>query len=638
MAQRLTPSYASPEQLRGERVTVATDVFSLGVLLHEMVTGAHPFAGGDVTTEEVRRRVLEEDPLRASETVRRRTGHPFSARAVAGDLDNIIAKAMRKEAAARYASVEQLSDDVGRMLSGEPVLARPASLGYRTRKFIGRHAGALGAAALLVLALTAGLGATAWQARRAEHARAVADGERRKAETALAQSTEVRNFLTSIFTANNPDTAGGREVTGRELLARGIARVDELSGQPAVQADVLEALAQVEKAQGHYAGALALFEREIALRKRLGIVDTSLIIAMNARGQMLAELGRSDSAMAAFRATLAVGIPELGAGDHTLHGAENNLALLLWQAGRDSEAEVAFRHLLRVLPPDDGLVGVVLNNLGLLLLNAGRYAEAEPLLREVLRLQRERDSTLIREKTAIAYQNLGAMLQGAGRYAEAEEALRMAAGIDAGSRGPDHPRTLDSQAALGFLLAMRGEESDLPEADSLLAHSATKGATVLGPTHARLARFLYKWGVVALRQGDASRAEARFDRALGILRADAGSSPRELARVQLWLGTARLARGTPTASAAALESLREGDSIARTALDSLDPVRNRVAIALAMALAKGGERAEADARYAPAVAALAARLGATNPMVREACMRGEEVRLEAAPCEVARRR
>jgi len=627
LGARLTPSYASPEQLRGERVTVATDVWSLGVLLYELLAGAHPFASGDERPDEVRRRVLDSTPSRPSAILETSPVPGLSAREVRGDLDNIVARAMRKEPELRYPTAAQLSEDVRRALAGEPVLARPASLGYRARKFAARHAAAVGAAALLFLALAVGLAATLWQARRAESARVAA-------EAALARSGEVEDFLTGLFRASDPNENLGAEITARQLLGRGVRRVDSLAGEPGLQADLLATLGRVEMSLGEYGTAKAMFDREIGLRRALpgsslsGTADSLLVRALNARGEALDRLGLPDSAAAAFEEAIALGSSVLGVESPISIAAMENLATEYGRLGRDAEAESTLRRVIDLqgsaLDPDSPDQVPALNDLGLQYAFEGRYAEAEPLLREAVRIALLADSAVRRPVTAMALDNLGMELREAGKYDEAEPFMRRAMALRVRTLGPDHRFTAESYFSLGLLLALRGRAEDRVEADSLLRAALSVFRATLGPRHRAVGYALYALGVLAMRRGDASGAETRFREALAIRRTASGDAPRETVRTLVWLGEAQMARGAPAARA----SFREADSLARATLAPADPVRTRAAIGLAEAVARAGDAAAAEPAYRGAVAALAARIGPDHPFVREACETGRAAGLD----------
>ena len=203
----LTPAYASPEQIRGEPVTTAADVWSLGVVLYELVTGARPFAAASGDPRDTERAVLTDDPVRPSTA---------AGRSLPSDLDAILLTALRKEPARRYPSAAALADDLTRFLEGRPVTARAPTIGYRARRFVTRHRWAVGTAAVVAAVLAAG-------AVRLAGERARVLRERRSAEAAL-------DFMNGLFSQLDPAVAGGSPMTVRELLDRGV--VDLAAGEP----------------------------------------------------------------------------------------------------------------------------------------------------------------------------------------------------------------------------------------------------------------------------------------------------------------------------------------------------------------------------------------------------------------------
>ena len=612
--RRLTPTYASPEQIRGERITVAADVFSLGVLLYELLTGEQPFGSARASTAEQQRRVLETDPVAPSVAVRRRAdgAWPVSARALHGDLDTIVACAMRKETGERYASVRQLAEDIGRYAAGQPVLARPATVGYRARKFVRRHAGAVAAAAALVLALAGGLAATTWQARRAEAAR----GE---AVTALAQANVVKDFLSGLFQATDPRATRGSEVTARELLERGVARADDLADQPAVQAELLGVLGRVQLQLGEYPSASDLIARAVDVRRTLPQgVDSFLVSDINLLGSTFDRLGEPDSAAHYFRQALALGLPVLGDEHDAVMGAMNNLATSLARLGRDAESEQMYRQVIdvqrRVLGPDHVDNAPVLNNLGLQITHHGRYDEAEPLMRETLRLFLAEFGE-DHPNTSFGLDNLAMMLREAGRYDEAEPFARRGLAVRRQVFGSDHRFTGESLFSLGTLLALRGAPGDHAEADALLSEALVVYITTLGEDHPGTAYVLHSQGVLAQAQGDIEAAERKYRAALDIRRGSTRDSPRVAVHTLLALGQMLL----PSDTATALPLLREAHSIAVEQLKPGDPVHSRAVIAFAIGTAATGNAMEAAPVFDAAIRSLHERIGPEHPDARAAC-------------------
>jgi serine/threonine protein kinase len=265
----LTPLFASPEQLRGETITTATDIYALGLLLFRLLTGQHPYRFSSSRPGEIERVVCEQPTPRPSAAVKgdcAGLAPPALRRRLRGDLDNIVLMALRKEPARRYASVEQLAEDVRRHVEQRPVRARPDTLGYRAGKFVRRHRVSLAAAALVLASLVAGLLATMGQARIAERR----FGEVRSLANALL--FEVHDAIAPL-----PGSTPARQL----LVRKGLEYLDRLaaeaSGDPALQMELAAAYQRVGDVQGNpsqpnlgdVAGALAAYEKAHALLGRL---------------------------------------------------------------------------------------------------------------------------------------------------------------------------------------------------------------------------------------------------------------------------------------------------------------------------------------------------------------------------------
>ena len=262
----MTPDYASPEQARGDAITTTTDVYSLGVVLYELLTGHRPHQFKSLSPAEIERAICDAEIEEPSKVVSRMKDAPAKlARQFAGDLDNIALMAMRKEPERRYQSVEQFSEDIRRHLAGLPVVARKDTFGYRAGKFIRRHKLALGFVAT-TLALLLGVAITmAVQVSRISRER---DRDRANLEAATAK--EVTEFLVGSFELADLDQARGRAAPVREALDRSAAKVErELKGQPEAQARLMEAMGRVYQKLGLYREAELLLRRSLELRRRL---------------------------------------------------------------------------------------------------------------------------------------------------------------------------------------------------------------------------------------------------------------------------------------------------------------------------------------------------------------------------------
>ena len=277
----MTPEYASPEQVKGEAITTASDVYALGVLLYELLTGHRPYRLKQRMLHEIARIIVEEEPTRPStvvtqveETLNKETLSPRvigENRSLAaeqlkkrlrGDLDNIVMKALQKRPVYRYATVKELSDDLERHLDGLPVLAQAGSAAYRVHKFVRRHRVSVVAASLVLVSLVGGLGAALWQATVADRARVQAEEER-------ARSQQVVQYLEGVFSAAAPANRRPGSLTARELLDRGVERIDdELSDQPGLQAAMLTTLGRVYTKLSVLDTAQVMLDRSLALRQQ----------------------------------------------------------------------------------------------------------------------------------------------------------------------------------------------------------------------------------------------------------------------------------------------------------------------------------------------------------------------------------
>ena len=298
----LTPEYAAPEQVVGAPITTATDVYALGVLLFLLLAGRHPTAGQDRSAAEHLRAVLEDEPPRLSaglevEAASRRGASPERLRRLyAGDLDNIVAKALKKDPAERYGTVGALAEDIRRYLAHEPVRARPDSWRYRGAKFVRRNRAAVGVGILVTLAL---VGAVA----RERHLRALAETETRKAAA-------VEEFLIGVFAAADPFAPGRslpRELTTRTpSLEGGEGRVDTLlTTQAETRTDLRAALGRVYASVGSYDKAAAQLRQALDERRALyGPRHPEVAVVLDALGQALGKQGRLAEAESLLREAL----------------------------------------------------------------------------------------------------------------------------------------------------------------------------------------------------------------------------------------------------------------------------------------------------------------------------------------------
>ncbi|HET9211796.1 MAG TPA: serine/threonine-protein kinase [Thermoanaerobaculia bacterium] len=441
-AAALTPAYAAPEQILGGAVTTATDVYALGVMLYELLTGALPHDRRAGSTAELALKVSRETLVPPSAAVRRAlvpTAEPRLARRLQGDLDTILLKALHRDPLRRYASAAALGEDLRRHLAGRPVKARPDTLGYRVAKLIERHRMGVAAAVLIALSLLGGLAAALWQWRRAEAAVVRAEANARQAE-------RVKGFVISLFREADPlrrNQARERDATAGELLQAAVDRLDrELEAEPEVRAQLLLDFAFVYGNRGDLDRALSLAERSLALyRAATGEGSPEVAESLSAISDMLTSKRDFPAAEAAGREALA--IQERVFGVDSLEAAQAASRLLVIEIHRENPEEglLLCRRVLetytRELGPDDPATALQTMNLGVVQVSLGRYAEAEETLEDaVSRLSAAHGPG--HTKVGFALQNLAEAVLRQGRPREAAALLERAAAILDAQLGPEH--------------------------------------------------------------------------------------------------------------------------------------------------------------------------------------------------------
>jgi serine/threonine-protein kinase len=459
--RRLTPGYASPEQVRGEPVTTATDIYSLGVLLYELLAGRPPYRLDTTRPGEMERTICEVEPERPSLVVTRaldagareiaaarRTTPKRLARALAGDLDTIVLAALRKEPARRYPSVEQLAEDLRRHVEGLPVLARPDSRRYRAAKFVGRHRVETAAVAVL-LALVVGFGASmALLARRTARERDTAE--------------RVTEFLVDVFQVPDPAAGRGRDVTAREILDEGAVRIErELTGTPLVRARLMAAMGRAYVGLGLLEQARPLLDGVVEIRRReLGTSDPLVAESLVTRSDLAQREADLASAESLAREAVEIARRHGRRSPGTLAGSLRSLGSTLRSAGRVGEAETVLHEALAVArretpDADPRPLVATLRELAWIHESRGEFAEAEALHREALSILEARYG---RESAYVGSElsSLGESLRVAGNYAEAELLLREGLAISGRVRGERHPSTAQILEDLALLLQNTG--------------------------------------------------------------------------------------------------------------------------------------------------------------------------------------
>ncbi len=505
----LTPAYAAPEQLRGEAVTTATDVYALGLLLYELLAGQPPYRLDSAHPAEWLRVIAEVQPQLPSAVLRPKAadarGLPVGRlkKRLAGDLDTICLKALRKEPERRYPSAQALGEDIERHLAGWPVTARRDTVAYRARTFVRRHRGAVLATAAAVVAFLALAGFHTWQLA----------AERDRAQQEAETAEQVTAFLAGVFEGADAFEGGGQDVTASDLLERGVEQVEALDDQPEVQARLLRVLGNTYSSLGRYDEAQPLLERALAQRRTLwGDEHESVAQSANELALLLVQQGDYPAAESLLREALAVQRRLLGEDDPEVAHTLNNLAGVLLYDGDYAEAELLFREVLArrqaLHGGDHREVALSLNNLAAALEDGGRDAQAEPLLREALAMWQR----LLGEQhpyIAGTMDNLAGMLGDLSRYDEAEPLARDALTMWRGLLGDTHPGVAVSLHNLAGVLAHRERYA---EAEQLYREALAMRRTLFGDEHPEVATSLSGLaGVLADREAYAEAESLERD-------------------------------------------------------------------------------------------------------------------------------
>ncbi|HEX7077059.1 MAG TPA: serine/threonine-protein kinase [Candidatus Eisenbacteria bacterium] len=507
-AVAMTPNYASPEQIRGEAPTTTTDVYALGVVLYEILTGTRPYRLKTGALDEIRRAVLDEEPEAPSARLKRAPeGNPAvrAPRAGAGrDLGNIVLTALQKEPERRYPSVEAMSDDVQRHLEGRAVRASGRTFGYLASKFVRRNRVPVAAVVLVLLALSLGLYTTA--------------RERDRAKYEASKATELKEFALNLFRVSAPEVGRGANVTARELLDRGAQRVErELKGNPAIQAEMWDLLGSVYRSLDLFPQAIGMYRKSVGARRGLRDQPDSLLShSILELGSSLNENGDYAEGERLMREALAMDRVRFGDTSRRVALAAGELAVLLDRMAKTAEAESLCHFVIRVDSLTVGMNSVEtaqdISSLGMLLYYDGRYNRALPYLRQALAI-RERLKGRRHIQTAEGIDQVAMCLTQTGELDSALTLGNEALSIRHQWLAPDHPDIAHSLMNTALTLQDLGR---LDEAEKNLRESLAIRLRALDPMDPLIAHTHNDLAVVFYRERMLDSAGVHFDQALRV--------------------------------------------------------------------------------------------------------------------------
>ena len=511
--QAMTPEYASPEQISGQIVTTASDIYSLGVILYELLTGHRPFSFKAKTADEISRTITDTAPTKPSSVCRSQglnvsIRNPNSAiRNLQGDLDNIILMAMRKEPERRYSSVEQFAEDIQRYLNGLPVIAQEDTFAYRAEKFINRNKAGVAAGAGIAISLIAGLIATARQAKIAARQRDKAEAEARKAE-------KINQFLQKMLASANPRT-GSKDVKVIEVLSIAAESLEaDFKNQPEIVADLETTLGLTFLSLGQLDSAEKLLKNALEIRLELfprRSFETAL--SLNNYGKLLEAKGDLNSAETLFIEALETLRRKRGSRSLEVAEVLNNLAYLVAMKGNNEEAmrlheeELAIRR--EISGENHADVARSLTKLANVLTNMDKRELSEPIYWQSLKILRKVHGCEHPDIASTMSNLVGAIYQKNPEEAEAlcRESLAMRRKL----LGEEHADVAWSFYNLAYILINREK---FAEAKQNVRQALAKRGANLPDEHPVVSSSFLLLGRSLLGQGEFAAAKAAFEECL----------------------------------------------------------------------------------------------------------------------------
>ncbi len=548
----MTPEYAAPEQIKGETVTTATDVYSLGLILYQLLTGSFPYEIKSITPLELEKAICNTNPDKPSTLVtktfkssendsievfdKRKIEADKLRKKLLGDLDNICLMALRKEPDRRYSSAEQLKEDIENYLNDLPVFAHPPTIKYLAGKFIQRHKISLAAATIAVLLIA--VLTTFYFIQLKE--------ERDKARLEALKSARVSEFMQDIFKVSDPSQSRGQTITARELLERGAEKIEnELNDQPDVKATMLEVIGRVYVRLGLYDEARPMLENSLKIRKELfGDDNIETSKSLSALGELSNLTGEYEKAEELLNKAITIQNADLPLDDVEKVKALNELGTNYSVTGQFDKSDSVFKMILDIYDRNnikqDEILFTVINNLALSMHEAGNYNEADSLYYIAYENQKKFYKDKPHPEMATTTYNYAQLLRDRGKLDEAEKMFKESLAMDKLINGPEHPDVAYSLQGLASVYRIKGNYN---ESEKLYLESLRIRKKFLGNDHPEVGYSLTNLSLLYVAMKKYDEAEKYLNEALLIQKKINGEEHRSVTNIYERLGEVNYERG-----------------------------------------------------------------------------------------------
>lgn len=638
----MTPDHASPEQVRGQPITTASNVYVLGVLLYKLLAGVGPFVIESVRLVDIERAICESAPPLPSHAVpdgdspqahaiseARGTSVRKLRRTLEGDLDKIICMAMRKEPERRYGSAEQLAGDIRRYLQGNPVIARKDTLSYRSTKFVRRHWLPVSTALTVFFLILAFAVTTYVQSMRIAAERDRVAEQREAAEHERARAEEVSTFLVDLFKLSDPEVNRGNQITARELLDSSTKRLrDAFKDQPATKAALLATVGDVYDSLGQYQDAVPILRESLVLQQQS--TDKSHVDTLLELGRVLFKSGNLQEAEAPLQEALRLSQREFGAADIESGRALWVLGQLRHLQGNAGGAVDLYKHALDILeaaaaPPTE--IARLLDDLAQDYERQQQWVPAKQTYERALAIDRDILGS-DHPRVASHLHNLAIVAQNMGDLKRAESLYREAIDSEERTFGDQHPETAAAQGNYALLLEREGR---LSEAEPLLRNALDVALRVWGADNFNVGYARVSLALTLQDEGQMREAESEFRQAIAIYDRSLPRNHPYRAAALMHLSRLLVDTGRPQE---ALRLSEQSVAIWNAGFPPSHPPTAQAHAVHAYALSRLGRRHEAAEELAAAVPVLLAARGPDDPSVKRAQAWWEAVRAPVSAATV----